>query len=83
MLGKPRLKPEQLANNSRKQDHENTFHRRLRLRITYNGHGFDPAAAADAGNGLGSMHRRARSLGGTLTIKSRPGETTVEANVPT
>jgi signal transduction histidine kinase len=58
-------------------------HRRLRLRITDNGHGFDPAAAAEDGNGLGSMHRRARALGGTLTISSRPGETTVEANVPT
>jgi signal transduction histidine kinase len=57
-------------------------HRRLRLRITDNGRGFDPAAAADAGNGLGSMHRRAHALGGTLTITSRPGDTTVEANVP-
>jgi ligand-binding sensor domain-containing protein/signal transduction histidine kinase len=58
-------------------------HRRLRLRITDNGRGFDPAAAADAGNGLGSMHRRAQALGGTLTITSQPGDTTVEANAPT
>jgi ligand-binding sensor domain-containing protein/signal transduction histidine kinase len=57
-------------------------HRRLRLRITDNGRGFDPVAAADDGNGLGSMHRRARALGGTLTITSRPGETMVDANVP-
>jgi ligand-binding sensor domain-containing protein/signal transduction histidine kinase len=58
-------------------------HRRLRLRITDNGRGFDPVAAADTGNGLGSLHRRAQALGGTLTITSRPGDTTVEANVPT
>jgi len=56
--------------------------RRVRLRITDNGHGFDPAAAADDGNGLGSMHRRAQSLGGRLTITSRPGDTTIEADVP-
>jgi signal transduction histidine kinase/ligand-binding sensor domain-containing protein len=56
--------------------------RRLRLRITDNGRGFDPAACADEGNGLGSMQRRAQALGGTLTITSRPGESTIEADVP-
>jgi ligand-binding sensor domain-containing protein/signal transduction histidine kinase len=55
--------------------------RRLQLRITDNGRGFDPAACQDEGNGLGSMQRRAQALGGTLTITSRPGETTILANV--
>ena len=48
----------------------------LRLRIEDTGTGFDPAAVSD-GMGLVSMQERLRLVGGTLVIKSSPGEGTV------
>ena len=56
----------------------------LRLRITDQGIGFDPAAA-DASQGLGllSMGERLRSLGGELLVHSSPGGgTCIEASIP-
>ena len=44
----------------------------LRLELRDNGKGFDPSVPAD-GHGLTSLRRRASTLGGTLTIDSRPG----------
>jgi signal transduction histidine kinase len=58
---------------------------RLRLAVTDDGGGFDPADPAVRSRRLGltSMEERARGLGGTLTIASRPGEgTTVSLEVP-
>jgi signal transduction histidine kinase len=51
---------------------------RLVLTVADDGVGFDPAAAAVRGRRLGltSMEERARALGGTLAIDSRPGEGT-------
>jgi signal transduction histidine kinase len=58
---------------------------RLRLAVTDDGIGFDPADPALRARRLGltSMEERARALGGSLTIESRPGEgTTVALEVP-
>jgi signal transduction histidine kinase len=53
---------------------------RLVLKLSDNGKGFDPALPEDTGhetrrggNGLVSMRRRARELGGTFEISSSPG----------
>ena len=56
----------------------------LVLEISDGGQGFDPEAAKQRGGmGLTSMGERARQMGGTLTIKSTPGEgTTVKVSVP-
>jgi signal transduction histidine kinase len=50
----------------------------LALTVQDDGVGFDPAAAEVRGRRLGltSMEERARALGGTLRIDSRPGEGT-------
>jgi len=45
---------------------------RVRLRVSDNGSGFDPAVPA-GGFGLTSMHDRASSVGGDLRISSEPG----------
>ena len=45
------------------------------LRVTDDGVGFDPAAV-HRGHGLGSLHRRAETLGGRLEIVSHPGSGT-------
>jgi signal transduction histidine kinase len=51
----------------------------VRLCVTDDGTGFDPAAPAD-GFGLTSMRERASSVGGALRISSWPGRgTEVEA----
>jgi len=47
----------------------------LELRVKDNGKGFDETAETD-GQGLRSLSRRAESLGGTLTIDSRPNKGT-------
>jgi signal transduction histidine kinase len=55
------------------------------LRVADDGRGFDPEARAIRSRRLGltSMHERAASLGGRLTITSTAGEgTTVELRVP-
>ncbi|MCU0394454.1 MAG: histidine kinase [Chitinophagaceae bacterium] len=46
--------------------------RELSLRVQDNGIGFDPQAA-DGGNGMGNMQRRAQALRGQLKINSKPG----------
>ena len=45
---------------------------RLSISITDNGHGFD-AEHARQGNGLKNMHRRMKSVGGTVSLQSTPG----------
>jgi len=55
---------------------------RLVLKLSDNGRGFDPASAGD-GNGLSSMRRRAKNLGGELVLISSPGiGTTVILQAP-
>jgi len=57
----------------------------LVLRVSDDGRGFDPQARGLRARRLGltSMHERAASLGGALTVTSAPGEgTTVELRVP-
>jgi signal transduction histidine kinase len=54
----------------------------LRLELRDNGKGFDPSVPAD-GHGLTSLRHRASTLGGTLTIDSRPGTgTAIILNLP-
>jgi ligand-binding sensor domain-containing protein len=54
----------------------------LSLRVKDDGTGFD-AASATEGNGLTTMSRRARELGGRLDVVSRPGEgTSLVAELP-
>ena len=55
------------------------------LRVSDDGRGFDPEARALRARRLGltSMHERAASLGGTLTVDSAPGRgTNVELRLP-
>jgi signal transduction histidine kinase len=55
------------------------------LRVVDDGRGFDPEARAVRSRRLGltSMHERAASLGGVLTVSSAPGAgTTVELRLP-
>jgi len=54
----------------------------LVLRIRDNGSGFDVARAHARGLGLSSMRERVAELGGTLTIASAAGGTSIEARVP-
>jgi signal transduction histidine kinase len=60
--------------------------RGIRLRVSDNGTGFDPARTIrtdTSGFGLTSMRERARELGGTLHVRSRPGRgTEVEVALP-
>jgi signal transduction histidine kinase len=58
---------------------------RLTLTVADDGVGFDPAAPAVRSRTLGltSMEERARALGGSLAVVSRPGDgTTVTLEVP-
>jgi two-component system nitrate/nitrite sensor histidine kinase NarX len=43
------------------------------LRVSDDGHGFDPAQAPDGGLGLGILRERASEIGAQLTIDSAPG----------
>jgi signal transduction histidine kinase len=55
----------------------------VRLRVSDDGRGFDPAAGRAGGHGLTSMRERARRLGGELRIESRAEQgTSVELVVP-
>jgi len=56
----------------------------LELDVRDDGDGFDLAAAAESGRfGLKTMAERARALGGSLDVRSVPGEgTTIHAAVP-
>lgn len=51
--------------------------RRLEVLLRDDGRGFDPERLRGQGEGLDSMQRRARNLGGCLTIESSPEGTTV------
>ncbi len=54
----------------------------LQIVVTDDGRGFDPVARS-AGLGLRTMAERARRLGGSLDVRSTPGEgTTVEVTLP-
>jgi signal transduction histidine kinase len=58
-------------------------HQRLTLSIIDDGTGFDVESAAAKGLGLLSMHERAESVGGTLTVASHHnGGTRVQVSVP-
>jgi signal transduction histidine kinase len=53
------------------------------LTVADDGHGYEPGRAADGGLGLVNMRERARQLGGTFELDSRPGRgTTVRVAVP-
>lgn len=57
----------------------------LVIRITDNGHGFNPAAGADGrlGRGLENVRQRLASIGGVARIHSAPGHgTNIELRVP-
>ena len=55
----------------------------IRLSVTDDGRGFDPSRVPEAHLGLAGMRARAERLGGTVTLRSRPGEgTTIEVLVP-
>ena len=58
--------------------------RQVALRVTDNGHGFDPTGTCHPGGlGLTSMRERAGRLKGTLTVTSEPGQgTTVSVEAP-
>jgi ligand-binding sensor domain-containing protein/two-component sensor histidine kinase len=49
--------------------------RYLRMEITDNGKGFDPATVK-RGNGLNNLEKRAKEIGGNLEIQSQPGQGT-------
>jgi PAS domain S-box-containing protein len=53
----------------------------VRLTVADNGRGFDPDRAA-VGMGLSTMRQRAAAAGGELTVKSRPGRTTISCRIP-
>ena len=46
------------------------------LEVDDDGHGFDPARATGAGQGLGNLRERAERLGGRAQIDSTPGQGT-------
>jgi signal transduction histidine kinase len=52
------------------------------IEVTDDGRGFDPGSAV-AGIGLSAMRERIEGLGGTIEVRSRPGEgTRVTIRVP-
>ena len=53
----------------------------LRIAITDDGIGFDPAVVRATGNGLNNMRERIRAIGGQLQIRSG-GKTVVQLSVP-
>ena len=58
-------------------------HGLVRLRVTDDGQGFGKPAHADSGMGINIMRYRARIIGGTLDIRSIPGEgVTVMCTIP-
>ncbi len=55
----------------------------VRLEIQDDGQGFDPDQHSEPGHlGLVAMRERAEAIGGSFTIESRPGGTTVRAELP-
>ena len=58
-------------------------HDGLTFRITDDGRGYEPTRAENPGSGLTNMTDRIGAFGGTLTVRSVPGEgTTVSGSVP-
>jgi two-component system, NarL family, sensor histidine kinase UhpB len=54
----------------------------LSFEVTGDGRGFDPAATA-YGTGLQGMADRLEALGGSIEIRSRPGQgTTIAGSIP-
>jgi signal transduction histidine kinase len=53
----------------------------IEIELRDNGRGFD-AEAKFAGKGLTNMHTRAAALGGALTVRSKPGETSLRLRLP-
>jgi len=57
--------------------------RKVVLEVTDDGSGFDPLAAQGKGLGLASMRERAATAGGTVRVRSAPGQgTTVRLEAP-
>ena len=56
---------------------------RVCLEILDDGCGFDPGRVREGGLGLTGMHERARLIGASLQLSSRPGSTRVALEVPT
>jgi signal transduction histidine kinase len=55
----------------------------LRVTVSDAGRGFDPGARPNGGLGMVSMRERLHLVGGTMTIRSRPGHgTVIEFDVP-
>jgi signal transduction histidine kinase len=57
-------------------------HDTLRVRVHDDGRGCQPTVEAGNGIGLMSMRLRAEAVGGTLSMQSAPGGTTVTARLP-
>lgn len=57
-------------------------HEHLHLIMHDDGHGFDVNAPGNRGNGLRNMRQRIEAIGGTFTITSAPGNTTVALIMP-
>jgi signal transduction histidine kinase/ligand-binding sensor domain-containing protein len=58
-------------------------HRQITLEVKDDGVGFD-VNAADEGNGLGNMKKRADAMNGQVKLQSKPGEgTTMTLTIPT
>ncbi|WP_418125338.1 ATP-binding protein [Variovorax sp. 160MFSha2.1] len=60
---------------------EGSGERAIEIELQDNGRGFDTQAAF-AGKGLANMRTRAAALGGTLTVRSKPGETSLLLRLP-
>ncbi|WP_418119889.1 hypothetical protein [Variovorax sp. 350MFTsu5.1] len=60
---------------------EGSGERAIKIELQDNGRGFDTQAAF-AGKGLANMRTRAAALGGTLTVRSQPGETSLLLRLP-
>ncbi|RUR70163.1 hypothetical protein EJP67_24205 [Variovorax guangxiensis] len=60
---------------------EGSGERAIEIELQDNGRGFDTQAAF-AGKGLANMRTRAAALGGTLTVRSQPGETSLLLRLP-
>ena len=60
---------------------EGSGERAIKIELQDNGRGFDTQAAF-AGKGLANMRTRAAALGGTLTVRSQPGKTSLLLRLP-
>lgn len=75
-----RLLPADIASNAG-SNADTTTGDTIEVELRDNGRGFD-AQARFAGKGLVNMHARAAALGGTLHVRSRPGETCLSLHLP-